>query len=81
MIVPTKCDCCGLEYDKFKTGLSFGDVRTMMCVGDPNSETWCQKRRNSVLGFWREIKLKMWGEHLEMCDSADILESDFVEEY
>lgn len=54
-------DCvCGARYDEFRTGLSFADVRAMMRSASDNPADWRQKRRNSVLGFWHELKLMMW---------------------
>jgi len=36
----------------------------MMVTGSPDPKDWRQKRRRSVLGYWRELKLSMWyGEH------------------
>jgi len=61
------CECCGLTYDEFRTGLSFGEVAGMLWVDNPDPTTWRQKTRHTVLGKWREIKLGMWREHLKMC--------------
>jgi hypothetical protein len=61
------CSHCGLHYHAFRTGLTFSDVRSLYWVANPDSSTWKYKRRNTVLGKWREIKIEMWAEHLYMC--------------
>lgn len=53
-----------MTYEDFRTGLTFSDVREMMYVSNDDPKTWRQKRRGSVLGFWREIKLSMWATYL-----------------
>lgn len=65
--MPDKCPHCGFTYAELRTGYTFGIVRDMMfvCADDPSQ--WRQKRRNGVLGFWRELKQGMWREHLVMC--------------
>lgn len=58
----TPRDCvCGARYREFKTGETFATVRRAM-RDDPHPETgaWRQKRRNGVLGYWREMKLRLW---------------------
>ena len=70
------CAHCGLKYQDFRTGLTFSEVRNLYWVANPDSDTWKYKRRNTVLGKWREIKLEMWAEHLYMC--ADAAQEDDV---
>jgi hypothetical protein len=62
-----ECPRCGLKYDDMRTGLTFGDVFQMLWVPDDDSEKWRYKRKGTVLGFWRMLKLDMWREHLAMC--------------
>ena len=62
-----ECEHCGLTYEKFRTGLTFKEVRNLYWVNNPDSDTWKYKRRHTVLGKWREIKQKMWIEHLYFC--------------
>lgn len=40
----------------------------MMYSPDPDPKTWRNRRRNGVLGFWRELKLQLWDYHLGMCN-------------
>jgi hypothetical protein len=72
------CEHCGQVYKKFRTGLTFTEVRNMYWVTDTNSEKWKYKRRNTVLGKWREIKQDMWKTHLYDCasDALHLLEGD-----
>lgn len=62
------CPICGVTYEAFKTGMSFGDVRMMLWVGDPDYDKWKYKRRHTVLGLWHSIKKSMWDEHVYMCE-------------
>jgi hypothetical protein len=70
-ILPDNCIHCGEEYDRFRTGYSFSDIKAMLWVDSDNPTDWKHKRRNTVLGFWREIKLGMWKEHLFLCDKNE----------
>jgi hypothetical protein len=65
-----KCPYCGLSYEDFKTGFRFADVRSMLWVASDDYSRWRYKRRNTVLGLWRSIKLDLWNEHLLQCDTA-----------
>ena len=65
------CPKCNLKYKNFRTGLTYNDVYNMIF-----SRQW--KRRNGVLGYWHEFKLKMWADHKEMC-GKEILENDKYE--
>lgn len=62
---PTVCPYCGIDYDDFKTGHSFADVKGLMWVGTDDPARWRYKRRHTVLGSWRELKQKMFLEHIE----------------
>jgi hypothetical protein len=64
------CLHCSLAYRDFKLDhpKSFAEARQMMFVSEP--PPWRQKRRSSVLGFWRELKLIAWGYHLGQCEWA-----------
>lgn len=53
---PAPC-VCGAVYTALRTGMTFGEVRAMMWRADP---PWRHRRRHSVLGYWRELKLSMW---------------------
>lgn len=69
-----KCPHCGLEYDDMKTGYTFASVRAEMFKASDDPSQWRQKRRNSVLGFWHELKLGLWEYHIGQCGQTE--ESD-----
>ena len=46
-----------IAYDQFRTGLTFRDVYYMLWERN-------RKRRHTVLGKWREIKLAMYEQYL-----------------
>ena len=66
-----KCRGCGLRYDDFTTGMTFKEVRNLIiAIG------WCTKknkikhgRRSGVLGYWHELKLQFWDQHVGMCET------------
>lgn len=61
------CPCCGVEYDDFRTGLTYRDVFAMLWSASNDPATWRYKRRRTVLGKWRQIKLEAWALHCEGC--------------
>lgn len=61
------CVHCKLAYQRFRTGLTYSEVRDMLWVNSEDPDDWKYKRRNTVLGKWHEIKLEMWVEHLYGC--------------
>lgn len=50
------------EYDRFRTGLRYRDVYRMLWSPSQDSRDWRYKRRGTVLGLWRQLKLEMWAE-------------------
>jgi len=44
--------------------------------GSDDQTTWVNKRRNTVLGRWHEIKMQMWEEHLHNCEQQAIWEAE-----
>lgn len=46
-----------LSYQDFRTGYTFRDVYHFI-----SNRKW--KRRRGVLGYWRELKLKMYAEYV-----------------
>jgi hypothetical protein len=48
-----------LEYSKFRTGLTYYDVYYLV---------WGRKhkRRNTVLGYWHELKQKMYTHYINL---------------
>lgn len=65
-----RCPSCGQTYRDLRTDLTFTLVRRMLFTAGPGP--WRQKRRHSVLGFWRELKLQLWAYHLDACEDAEI---------
>jgi len=51
-----------LEYNDFRTGLTYAEVYYMI-YNRPH------KTRHGVLGKWREIKIKMYEEYRRLRDS------------
>jgi hypothetical protein len=47
-------------YDRFRTGLTYDDVKRMMWDESENRADWTYKRRGSVLGRWHQLKLEMY---------------------
>lgn len=70
------CEHCQLTYKAFRTGLTFSEVRNMYWVNSSDSKDWKYKRRNTVLGKWREIKIEMWVDHLYFCAGIALCEED-----
>lgn len=66
---PSMCPGCGMKYRDLKTGFTFADIVSMLWVDDPDPARWRSKRRNSILGFWHEIKLNLWREHCDLCST------------
>jgi len=66
-VLDDDCGECGASYAAFRTGLTFSDVSMMMFVGDSDPETWRNRGRHGVLGYWRELKLGLWALHRGGC--------------
>jgi len=58
---PPQC-VCGATYEEHRLGMSFAEARRMLWdQPDPNRPGWYrQKRRHSVLGVLREMKIHTW---------------------
>ena len=56
-----QCPYCGLTYEDFKTGFTYRDIYYMIY-----DRQW--KRRNGVLGYWRQIKKEMFEQHIIECE-------------
>lgn len=54
-----------LSYGEFRTGLTFLDVRQCLHVYSDNYKDWRHVTRHTVLGKWREIKLKMYAQYVK----------------
>lgn len=61
------CTHCDLTYGDMRTGLSYSDIYMMLWSFRSDSSTWKYKRRHTVLGLWRSIKIDMWKHHLKSC--------------
>lgn len=48
------------EYNTFRTGFTFRDIREMLWETSEDPKDWPHVTRHTVLGKWREIKLEMW---------------------
>ena len=62
-----KCPYCGLQYRDFRTGETFASIQETLWVGSDDPRDWKYKRRHTVLGRWRMLKMRLWTEHLEYC--------------
>lgn len=62
---------CGVTYDEFRTGETFGSVRRMM-RDDPHPVHggWRSKRWRGVLGYWRNLKINMFEMMHGYCEEA-----------
>lgn len=69
---PPRC-ACGMTYDEFRLGMSFADVRRMLWDQEDRNRPgwWRQKRRSSVLGFARELKLHAWDLIHRHCEAVE----------
>jgi hypothetical protein len=58
---PQPCTC-GATYESHRLGMTFADARKMMWDQEDPSRPgwWRQKRRHSVLGYLRELKIHSW---------------------
>jgi len=61
-----------LSYDRFRTGLSYQDVYRMLWVNSDDPKKWRYKRRGTVLGTWRSIKLGLWDRYLGELDGGGL---------
>lgn len=63
---PDTC-LCGKTLARFRTGLTYADVYSMLWVAGDDYTTFRRKGRRQVLGKWHEIKLAMWASHVAEC--------------
>lgn len=47
-------------YDRFRTGLTFADVKEMLKSHSTDPKDWKYRRRGTVLGFWHQLKRQMY---------------------
>lgn len=72
------CPHCDLTYDKLRTGETYQSIYLMFWSGNEDSSTWVNKRRHTILGRWRQVKLSMWEEHIELCQRQYEYELDLA---
>jgi hypothetical protein len=49
-------------YDRFRTGLTFGEVSQMLWTPSDDPRDWKRRSRGSVLGLWHSMKLALYEE-------------------
>lgn len=62
------CSTCGLDYADFRTDTTYANVWQQFWSGNDDPNTWRNKRRNTVLGRWHELKMMLWNEHVRQCE-------------
>lgn len=61
-----------VPYDRFRTGFTFAEVRTMLWSYSEDPRDWPRGiSRHTVLGRWREIKLEMYDRYLQDLQQMD----------
>ena len=65
------CWCCGIGYGAFRTGETFASVQVSMLTPSSDPSTWRNRRRNGVLGYWRELKRALWCDHQMTCNPKE----------
>ena len=61
-----------MTYQEFRTGFTFADIRQMLWSYSDDPRDWHKGvTRRTVLGKWREIKLRMWDEYKHTVESTD----------
>ena len=53
-------------YDRFRTGLSFSAVSSMLRVASDEPSEWRQKSRGCVLGLWHSLKMALYVQSCEV---------------
>lgn len=61
-----------MTYAEFRTGLCYRDVYQMLWSGSDDPRDWRYKRRHTVLGFWRQLKLQLWQQYLDAVDGESV---------
>lgn len=66
------CPGCKLRYDDFRTGMKFKQIRRDIIAIGTDTHTGKTKygRRNGVLGYWHELKMMLWDQHVGECTHA-----------
>jgi hypothetical protein len=58
------------DYDKFRTGLTYDDVLSMLWSEEPDPKKWRYRRRGTVLGLWHQLKKEMYEQALKEKDAV-----------
>lgn len=53
-----------LTYEQFRTGLTFGEVRSWLWSPSPDPRDWPRVTRHTVLGRWRQHKRELYDRYL-----------------
>jgi hypothetical protein len=61
-----------MSYGDFRTGETFQSIKDMLWVSSDDSSGWKYKRRHTVLGKWRMLKLELWKQHVDNCGDGDL---------
>lgn len=61
-------------YDKFRTGLTYDDVKAMFYDNSDDPKDWKYKRRGTVLGKWHQIKMELYERAIEAGMDVNSLE-------
>jgi len=67
-----ECPGCELTYGKFRTGLTYDEVRKMLWDNSPDRDDWSYKRRGTILGSWHAMKKQLWERHVEGCYDPEV---------
>lgn len=54
-----------ITYEQFRVGVTFAEARAMLWNNSERHEDWKYKRRGTVLGYMRALKLAAWDEFCE----------------
>ena len=52
-----------VPYEKFTTGMTYEDVYAELFTNSDDPNDWRYKGRSGVLGYWKELKEKMYAEY------------------
>ena len=73
-----ECPECGFKYKDLRSGHTFAEVKQMLWVASDDPKDWVYRRRGTVLGKWRELKLEKWRHHLLCCATEDLDDKSLV---
>jgi len=53
-------------YDKFRTGLTYRDVWSMLADHSDDPADWRHKKRGTILGHWHQLKLQLYHQAMDL---------------